>query len=201
MTEIGTHGLPRLRNRKIYLDLDGVIADFYGTAEYLLGCPYHSLAPTVAWEQLSKIPSLYKNLPLLPGARDFFLELQRRCTELAILTALPWPTGELINAAIDKKTWVRRHISSEVQVLTVEEGKLKASFAHPNAILIDDSRGNIDAWSSVGGIGILHSTPGNSLVALDRLLTKRSGKHKRVPFSNEHQATTNQKQSMGLRFT
>lgn len=169
MTAIGTHGLPHLQNRKIYLDLDGVLADFYGTVEHLLGCPYHRLAPAVAWEQLAKIPGFYKNLPLLPGAQGFFLELQRRNTELAILTALPWPTGELINAAIDKKTWVRRHISLEVQVLTVEEGKLKASFAHPNAILIDDSRRNIDAWSSAGGIGILHSSPEKSLAALDRL--------------------------------
>jgi len=46
---------------RVYLDLDGVLADFYGTARRLLKRAYAELPPEEAWGILGKTPNLFLN--------------------------------------------------------------------------------------------------------------------------------------------
>lgn len=141
--------------RHIYLDLDGVVADFFGFARFLLGADYHSLPPELAWQQLGTVPNLYRNLPTLDGARDLF-EMLSRLAPVSILSAMPLPTGYLRSAAADKRAWVAHHLSGAVQVITVCGWEQKALFAAPEDLLIDDSARNVAAWCDAGGPAIEH---------------------------------------------
>ena len=50
--------------------------------------------------------------------------------------------------------------------------KLKADYATPNSIMIDDMLDVITSFSAAGGIGIHHKDIGNTLSLLDILLTE-----------------------------
>lgn len=151
---------------RIFLDLDGVLADFFLRARDLLGCDYHSLPPAEAWRALSEIPHLYLTLAVLPDAHRLYAVLSPLGDRLSILTAIPLPTGYLVTAAADKRQWVAENISPSLPVHTVAGGENKRLFASPGDILIDDSERNIRAWESVGGIGVLHTELATTLVRL-----------------------------------
>lgn len=58
----------------------------------------------------------------------------------------------------NKKAQIKANLSPEPPSLFVDSGTKKATYAEKTAILIDDSKENIDAWVKKGGIGILHDT-------------------------------------------
>ncbi|MBK7898864.1 MAG: hypothetical protein KA603_02665 [Azonexus sp.] len=142
--------------RRLYLDLDGVMADFDAFVRAQLGCRPPSPLPGWAWRRLSAIPALYRQLQPLDGAKALFRELVAASLPLAILTATPLPTACLATAADDKREWVRRHLCPRVPVITVSGGEAKALFAAPGALLIDDSERNLRAWQARGGLGLHH---------------------------------------------
>lgn len=149
----------------INIDLDGVMADFYGETTRILGVDYRSLPPAQAWGRLEQVDNLFLHLPALPDALALWEGLQGR-GNLRILTACPKPTGKLHTAARDKIEWVRRHIDRNVPVIVVEHGLMKAHWAAPGAILIDDLSRNINAWYAAGGHGILHRSAEDTLSQL-----------------------------------
>lgn len=156
--------------RRIYLDLDGVLADFYGHARAILGAEYPTDDTAAAWRRLSAVPHLYRSLPPLQGAVALYRALAASGRRLAVLTALPHPTGHLMTAPRDKRAWVARHLSATLQVITVSHGEEKAVFAAPEALLIDDSARNLSAWEAAGGMGFLHRSCSETSSALAQLL-------------------------------
>jgi hypothetical protein len=46
---------------------------------------------------------------------------------------------------------------------------MKAEYAEPNAILIDDQPKSIDPFIAAGGIGILHTSAANTIKELKKL--------------------------------
>lgn len=154
--------------RNINLDLDGVLADFYGTAERILGCPYRSLTSGQVWGRLEQEDSFFRYLPLLKDALTLWAGVQGQ-GNLRILTALPQPTGKLGSAPGDKRAWVRQYISPDIPVILVSSGLQKAKLAAQGDILIDDLPRNIDAWVAAGGTGILHRSAQDSLNQLNAL--------------------------------
>lgn len=155
--------------RRIYLDLDGVFADFYRVAQAHLGVPYTELPPAEAWARLEKVRNLFRHLPLLPDALELWQGLQGKGL-LHVLTASPQPTGELVTAPADKLAWVRQHLSPTIPVFVSASGVRKASFAAPGDILIDDLKRNIAAWEGAGGVGILHRSAAETLRELEQAL-------------------------------
>lgn len=153
----------------IYIDLDGVCADFANYALAVLGQPYDSLPPGEAWGQLDKIPGLFTLLRPLPGMERLFTALAHHNPRVQILTATPLPTGHLITAAADKTDWVCEHIGPDVPVRTIVGGVNKHAFAAPGDILVDDLERNLVGWRAVGGVGILHVSVDATLAQLAAL--------------------------------
>ena len=153
----------------INIDLDGVMVDFYGETTRILGVPYKSLPSAEAWGRLEQVNHLFRNLPMLPDALELWQGIQGRGLP-RILTAKPKPTGKLITAAGDKVAWVRENVDKQVPVIVVEHGLMKARWARPGDILIDDLERNIAAWVAAGGVGILHRSARETLEQLDRVL-------------------------------
>ncbi len=143
-----------MNRRTIALDLDGVFADFFPYAKRVFGADYRSSDPAAFWEKASSIPHLFSNLEPIPGSLALLEALSGH--NIYVLTAIPRPTGLLVSAAADKRSWVAAHLSPGLHVETVIGGPNKGRYAQPGHILIDDTERNVLAWEAAGGTGILH---------------------------------------------
>ena len=134
---------------KIYVDLDGVLADFSG---YLLtqGLDVEEATPKEMWKKVNSIPDFYLNLPWDKYGKILWSFVKPY--NPTILTGLATSTE---NSTEHKKAWCARELGPEVPVIVCLK-KEKKNYASPDSILIDDNRQNIKEWIVAGGIGICH---------------------------------------------
>ncbi len=138
---------------RLYLDLDGVMADFDAHFPAVFGLDHRSMADDAMWQTINAHPSYFRDMPPCPGAVEFYREIAHH--EPIVLTACP--RTNYANAAQQKRAWVYEHLGPHVTVLPVMGGHNKPLFMHaPGDILIDDFEKNTRAWSAAGGISILH---------------------------------------------
>lgn len=149
----------------IYLDMDGVIADFRKGCEQL-----NAIQGTkVDWDIVHKEGSAFwANLDWCEGAQPFYKWLVRFCKEqridLCILSAINYEAG-----VEGKREWLDKNcpeIPNQNRYFA-KSGKDKTKFANKNALLIDDFGKNIERYIMAGGQGILYKDPAD---ARDRLL-------------------------------
>ena len=155
---------------KIFLDVDGVFADFDRAIE-TLGIPRTEHHSNDIWKYLNQVPNFFYKLEVMHGSIEIIKELQAAGHDLEFLTALPIPTGLLATADADKRRWLPEKISSTIPINTVVGGKNKVRWLvnNPGAVLIDDYERNINLWREHGGIGILHTSVKNTLHELKML--------------------------------
>lgn len=150
--------MPEVKITKIYLDMDGVIADFDGRYKELYKI-YPSEADTykvfdgffaqfIAEEQFAK-------LDLLPDAVELIEYLKTLSIPTEILSST---SSERRDADIRKQKleWLDKH-GITFPVNLVPGKRFKKDYSNPNVLLIDDTSVNIDQWRKEGGIGILHT--------------------------------------------
>lgn len=152
---------------RIYLDLDGVMADFDTHFVEYFGVDPQSLDDDVMWKKINSYHDFYANLPLMKDALVLFNELS--WANVTILTACP--KSNYKNAAIQKRAWVRKHLSESITVIPMMGGVNKALFMHePGDILIDDMKKNCKAWEELGGIAIVHKNAADTLTMIDEIV-------------------------------
>jgi hypothetical protein len=140
--------------RRIYLDLDGVMADFDAHFPALFGISHKSMLDDDMWATINSHPSYFLDMPPCAGALDFFETI--RGQQPIILTACP--RTNYANSAKQKRQWVRNHLGSDIHVLPVMGGSNKPLFMHAAGdILIDDFERNTKVWEKAGGLAILHT--------------------------------------------
>ena len=140
--------------------MDGVLVDFDGYFVKNFGVSYNSLHKADAWKHVEGIPNFFRKLPPLPNALRLFEKVSLMVKEpahLEILTAKPKRTGHLLTCAMDKESWIRRHISKDIFINCVDGWDNKKHFCQVNDILIDDSARNCEDWERAGGIAILYN--------------------------------------------
>src|SRR6188768_1014296 len=100
---------------QLFLDCDGVLADFEGGAEKLIRMPAKDYqakhGPGGFWKKLATAPDFYNSLELIPDAMELFDAV--RHLDPIILTGLP--IGKW--AEPQKRAWTGRHFPG-VQVIT-----------------------------------------------------------------------------------
>jgi len=142
-----------MRRPHVYLDLDGVMADFDAHFPALFGVDHRSMLDDDMWVTINAHPSYFRDMPQCPGAKEFFDRIS--WLNPIILTACP--KINYANAARQKREWVREHLSTTCHVIPVMGGHNKPLFMHSRGdILIDDFERNTKAWQMEGGFGILH---------------------------------------------
>lgn len=155
---------------KVFLDCDGVAADFDGYINTKL--PHlRGVSDDEFWATLSEIPNFFAQLEPLTYFRIVIHALVNAGHDLEWLTATPHPTKHLCTAQRDKQLWIAQHFPYHIPVTTVSGGKYKAQWLHvyPKAVLIDDYKRNIDMWNEAGGCGILHTSVESTLEKLYQL--------------------------------
>lgn len=153
----------------IYCDMDGVLVDFEKGAKRVYpnfkGRKMSEKEERHFWELVAKKGiSFWANLSWLDGGK--FLWEYISDFKPYILSAY---TQDKFASKEGKRLWVIRNISSNVQVILVKSEE-KVRYAKPNAILIDDRKDLVDAWTTAGGIGILHKNLISTLSCLDNYI-------------------------------
>jgi 5'-nucleotidase len=148
---------------RLYLDLDGVMADFDKFFVQEFGIESNKLDDPIMWKWINSHGNFFRNLPLCEGAFEFFEKVKH--LNPTILTACP-KTNYTV-AAIQKRQWVYEHLSKDITVIPMLGGKNKAMFMHsPGDVLIDDFEKNCIPWREHDGIAIQHKDFSTTLNAI-----------------------------------
>jgi hypothetical protein len=149
----------------IYLDMDGVLANFDSKSIELIGKPLKSFPTSLlGWMQMEKHQNIYAILDKMPDADElvdgvFALAAKHDCT-VGVLTAIPW-LGRIPLATQHKQEWLAEKFPQYPDLLTNfnigPHARDKQNHCKPNHVLIDDSHLNIPQWIAKGGCGILHT--------------------------------------------
>ena len=143
----------------LFLDLDGVLADFDRGVRAVTGKPPEELPTKVMWRELSRHKDFYGTLEFMHDAQ----ELWRFCEphEPTILTGLPLGSW----APEQKRRWVAHMLGPHVKVITCM-ARDKHRYAYPGAVLVDDREKARDPWEAAGGTFVLHTSARTSIAAL-----------------------------------
>jgi len=158
---------------KIFVDLDGVLADWVkGVEKILPGYTEEKYLKTPKyqkkmWSAINKYSleggKIWGDLDLMPDAQQLWDYIKKHDVEILTATGDPKYGGEE-----QKREWVKRNFGN-VPVNIVRMAKEKAQFAASNHILIDDMPKSINPWVEAKGIGILHTSAATTILELKKL--------------------------------
>ena len=156
----------------IYLDMDGVVADFDEYAARTLGVPpSQGVYPEDIWNKLATNSRLYRDLIKTPYADKLVYQCsviaKQQGYELKFLTAVP-KGNDVPWAFYDKVIWAQKYFPG-IPVMFGPFSKDKYIHCRPGDILIDDRTSNIEEWRVAGGLGILHRDFNDTLAQLSKL--------------------------------
>ena len=137
---------------RIFLDLDGVIADF---AQHAAAQGKRKSNGWLNYPELDQ--EWWTTIPAYKGAKKFYRELCRR-GPVKFLTATPPASG--FPSYSGKAAWVMKFCgggTKGLKDLIISPRADKCLLAGPGRILIDDKAENIAEWNRAGGIGIHHT--------------------------------------------
>ena len=171
---------------EVYVDMDGVLADMFGTVAKHHGVKHWRDARRVRNRQNSKIdklakqPGFFKNLKSLPNAGKLISGVLKIAQDYNILSSPMLSAVE--QSSREKAEWLQRHLRKHPpRAVLFDHEKFKfakQADGTPN-ILIDDYDTNIQLWEANGGIGILYKDE-NCDRALKELYQAMHGKFKRT---------------------
>ena len=155
----------------VYLDMDGVLADFFGGVEKMYGFEH--------WKQLTndKTKDLKKEVIDRITGTDFFATLPKFQSADELIDMVKKFTGGKFsintsplrgdheNSGKYKKVWISNNIEqpNEIIVTGRKESYAKDKGTGTPNILIDDRPVNIERWQAAGGYGILYQANRDSL--------------------------------------
>lgn len=144
----------------IYIDMDGVVADFDtyvgGVLGREIGWGTSQDLTDDEWVKLASVDRLYYHLPLMPDATKLVAYAKSLSTRFHVgfLTAIPRRTT-IPSAQADKQAWIDKYFPG-MRMDIGPYSRDKQKWCTPGDILIDDRPSNIVEWSAAGGIAMYH---------------------------------------------
>jgi hypothetical protein len=146
----------------LFLDLDGVLADFDAGARMVLGTSPEDFQAKHGrgefWRRLARDKDFYGSLPLMPDAMLLFAAV--RHLDPTILTGLP--VGNW--AAPQKVRWAAEHFPGTKIITTMARDKYRHMTGMD--VLVDDRADHRAKWEDAGGTFIHHKNARDSLALL-----------------------------------
>ena len=145
------------RISRIFLDMDGVIADFTKRYKELYNMEPREAEKHKEFDKLFTefiATGQFATLDLMDGAMDGVEFLRKAPVPTQILSST---ANEARYDAVSKQkmVWLQTHgITFTPNFVPGKRHKYK--FATPDSIIIDDTESVINDWRKAGGIGILH---------------------------------------------
>ena len=166
----------------LYVDMDGVLADFYG--------PFNRMAGVTTWKDAPKNVTL-NVLNKITKQDDFWINLAVLPDVPKLMSAIKSLFGgeykllskaiaSDLNAVAQKKQWAQKNLSPQpnetiIMPATSDKGIYARQSDGTANILIDDFGVNIAKWRKAGGIGVQHKT-GSISSTIDQLKSAISKK-------------------------
>jgi hypothetical protein len=150
---------------QLFLDCDGVLADFDAGAKEVLGMSPRAFEQRhdkrEFWQRIARARDFYAQLPLMPDAKILFDAVEH--LHPIILTGLPLGNW----AAPQKVRWAERHFPGTHIITCMARDK----FRHMKGadVLVDDRADHRDKWEAAGGIFIHHKDALSSLRELSAI--------------------------------
>ena len=152
-------------NAQLFLDCDGVLADFDRAAEAIFHMPapqaQQQLGQKHFWNTLRRHEDFYGTLPLLPDA----LKLFRAVEHLNPIILTGCPLGGWAEA--QKHRWAATHFPGTRMITCMS--REKRLHMKPGDILVDDFLKYRELWEDAGGIFIHHTSADRTITQLIRL--------------------------------
>ena len=162
----------------VYIDMDGVLADFFGGVEKMFGVQH--------WKELNadnKLDLKQEVINRIAGT-DFFATLPKFESSGELISMVKEFTGgnfsintsplrgDNENSAKYKRLWIQNNIEQpdEVVITGRKESYAKDKASGTPNILIDDRPVNIQRWQGAGGYGILYQANRDSLTKVKQAL-------------------------------
>lgn len=148
--------------RKVFVDLDGVLADWGNSAHEYLDIPYDRSGIRSSFNSLPKDryrelvkhrlveESFWSDLELFPWSRDLVEKLRKLDdTELYVLTG----TFDFPGCYSGKLKWIKQNFPKLAHRIILLNGRVSKSLlvSDPRCILIDDKKDNCIDWVTAGG--------------------------------------------------
>ena len=147
---------------RLFLDADGVLADFDLAACRLLGAKPNAFIARhgrgAFWKRLANAKNFYGTLPEMPDARRLFEAVKH--LDPTILTGLPLGSW----AAPQKVEWAAEHFPGVPIITCMARDKHK--HMHPGDVLVDDRDKHRHLWEANGGVFIHHRSAQESIAEL-----------------------------------
>ena len=156
----------KVRDYKIFLDMDGVLVDFDEQFKELTGQYPKDYEATHTieefWDEIDNAGvGFWRGMKWMPGGEALY---NRTSQFDHVLLSSP-SRSEV--SKIGKHLWRRDKTPNTKLILS--RSYLKKNYAAPNHILIDDRESNIKQWRDAGGIGILYKSAEQVNKELDKL--------------------------------
>jgi 5'(3')-deoxyribonucleotidase len=142
----------------IYVDMDGVLADFFGDWAKLMGKDHWTKIDDIspALQKIRDTENFWLDLPLTDNAKNLLALIKDVKGEYNILSS---PLPDDPNSEPHKREWITKNLNfflpKEV-IITHDKAKYATTEDGTPNILIDDYGQNIAKWEAAGGIGFKH---------------------------------------------
>jgi len=161
--------------KKIFVDMDGVLADFHEGTRCICNIDPITQTSTVSdqpmWDAIRDTDHFYRKLYPVEGAVDMVKELVSRFGDkVEILSAVPKPHRGIATAKEDKLEWVAEYYPEITKINIVYRAEKKNFCEGPDCILIDDFDKNVNEWIENGGTAILFESAKQAISELNKLL-------------------------------
>ena len=173
---------------KVYLDMDGVLANFFEEYAKLAGVKsYRDVPPAKVDPTLDKMvgTDFFARLPKFP-VTDKIIDISVQAAGSYGIISSPL-RNDFANSEKHKREWIKKHLNPQPTEIFITPRKEKHAVnadGTPN-VLIDDRGSNITAWENAGGIGVKFQADEDSLkkilAGLNRARRIGSGEEKLEP--------------------
>ena len=141
---------------QIYLDMDGVLADFDQGVFDALGVSLGDIPDEQMQREVSQVPGFWDNIPPMPDMLEIW-EFIKPYNPFILSATANWDRER---CTASKKWWISKYLpefdQSRLLLVRRSEKQNYATCETGSNLLIDDYEKNINEWISAGGWGILH---------------------------------------------